>query len=65
MTTAPSADSESGRVRSLLAGSPLDLLAVIALAALVFAVLLGSDTGYSWPRALVGAVFVLILPGYE
>jgi len=38
MTTAPSADSESGRVRLLLAGSPPDLLAVIALAALVFAV---------------------------
>ena len=64
MTTAPSADSESGRVRSLLAGSPLDLLAVIALAALVFAVLLGCDVGYSWPRSLVGMVFVLVLPGY-
>jgi len=29
--------------------------------ALVFAVLLGSDVGYSWPRSLVGMVFVLVL----
>ncbi|SFS10751.1 Uncharacterized membrane protein [Halomicrobium zhouii] len=64
MTTASSTDSEPGRIRSLLAGFPLDLLAVVVLTALVFAVLLGSDAGYSWPRALVGMVFVLVLPGY-
>jgi len=64
VTTAPSTDSEPGRIRSLLGGFPLDLLAVIVLAALVFAVLLGADAGYSWPRALVGVVFVLVLPGY-
>ena len=64
MTTAPSTDSERGRIRSFLTGFPVDLLAVIVVTALLFAVLLGSDAGYSWPRALVGIVFVLILPGY-
>ena len=64
MTTAPSTDSESGRVRSLLNGFPVDLLAVIVGTALLVASLLGSDAGYSWPRALVGFAFVLVLPGY-
>lgn len=64
MTTAPSTDSESGRVRTLLAGFPVDLLAVIAGTAVLVAVLAGADAGYSWPRALAGAVFVLVIPGY-
>jgi uncharacterized membrane protein len=64
VTTAPSTDSEPGRVRSFLNGVPVDLLAVIAGTAVLAAVLVGSDVGYSWPRALVGAVFVLVVPGY-
>lgn len=64
MTTAPSTDSESGWLRTVLHGFPTDLLAVIVGTALLAGVLLGSDVGYSLPRALAGLVFVLILPGY-
>lgn len=64
MTTAPSTDSESGRIRSLLSGVPLDLLTVVVFAALLSVVLLEADAGYSWPQALAGLVFVLVLPGY-
>lgn len=64
MTTAPSTDNEPGRIRSILDGFPVDLLTVIAFTVLLSVVLLRSDAGYSWPRALVGLVFVLVIPGY-
>lgn len=64
MTTAPSTDSESGRLRAVVDGFPTDLLTISTVAVVLFWVLLGTETGYSWPRALVGLVFVLVLPGY-
>lgn len=63
MTTAPSADTESSRLRAIASGFPTDLVG-ICVVALLFWVVLGAESGYSWPRALAGFAFVLVLPGY-
>lgn len=64
MTTTPSTEDWSRRVRSLFEGAPGDLLLVGAVTALAVPFLTGAGTGYSRAHVILGLGFVLVFPGY-